>query len=59
MLVVMFSGCLTAYLGTGPSYPTQTGFNPNCKKYWWANLLYVNNLVKSDKIVWRLFFDLQ
>ncbi len=55
MLVVMFTACLTQYLGTGPFYPTQTGLDPNCKTHWMWNLLYVNNIVEPEKMVFNLF----
>ncbi len=50
MLVIMFSGCLTKYLGKGPNFE-KDGFEPMCKVNWWTNLLYINNLVHTDKMV--------
>lgn len=42
-LVILFSYALTPYLGDGPMYPSN-GFEAlTCSKYWWTNLLYVNN----------------
>lgn len=47
----MFSATLTKYLGTGPMYP-KDGFEINkCQDTWWTNLLYINNLVKTDQMV--------
>lgn len=51
MLVLMVSATLTKYMGSGPNYPKE-GFEINsCKTTWWTNLLYVNNLVETDKSV--------
>ena len=42
---------LTRYLGTGPVYP-KDGFEQNmCRDTWWTNLLFINNLYKSDNMV--------
>lgn len=49
MIALMISACLTRYLGDGPLYP-EGGFEMNyCTDTWWTNLLYVNNLVNTDK----------
>ena len=53
LLVIMFSGCLSQYLGSGPYFP-RDGFEPNCKTNWWVNLLYINNIVGSEKMVRQL-----
>lgn len=50
MLTMMFSATLTKYLGSGPFYP-QTGFEVDQCESWWTNLLYINNFVKTDKMV--------
>jgi hypothetical protein len=43
MLVMMVATNLTPYLGNGPNYP-QVGYEPTCSKYWWQNLLFIQNL---------------
>ena len=58
MFVVMFSGCLTKYLGKGPNFE-KNGFEPMCEVNWWTNLLYINNLVRTDKMVSFAFFSLK
>jgi hypothetical protein len=51
MLVLMVSVCLSKYIGSGPLYP-KDGFEIDyCRNSWWTNLLYVNNLVNTDKQV--------
>ena len=46
---MMISAALTPYLGSGPLYPRDNGFEyDKCKGTWWTNLLYINNLVKYD-----------
>jgi len=52
MLFLMTYVPLAKYLANGPFYPQSTGFDVDeCRDTWWTNLLYVNNLVKSDKMV--------
>lgn len=62
-LVLMFSACLTQYLGTGPHYPTKDGLDKFCRTNWWLNLLYINNIVKPDEmcfgVAWYLANDMQ
>jgi hypothetical protein len=48
MIVLMTFGCLHMYMGNGPLWPENMDSAINCKKYWWTNLLYVNNLVRVD-----------
>ena len=50
MICVLLSTNLSKYLGTGPIYPLE-GFDAFCKDSWWTNLLYINNLVKTDEPV--------
>jgi hypothetical protein len=55
MIVLMFLITLLRYLGNGPIYPLD-GFEKNmCQDTWWTNLLYINNLVKSDNMVTFVF----
>ncbi|CAF0932692.1 unnamed protein product [Brachionus calyciflorus] len=63
MLVLMVSALLSKYLGKGPMYP-KDGFEINkCQNSWWTNLLYINNLVKTDEpclgVSWYLANDMQ
>ena len=42
---------LSAYFGAGPLYPS-TGFEPPvCKTKWWANLIFLNNLINPEIMV--------
>ena len=55
MLVLMVSACLSKYFGSGPFFP-KDGFEIDyCRTSWWTNLLYINNLVNTDKQVSLLF----
>ncbi|XP_071955988.1 nose resistant to fluoxetine protein 6-like [Antedon mediterranea] len=56
MMVIFIFTTLTPYFANGPLY--QSVFDPNpppgvesqatyCQKYWWTNLLYINNLYPS------------
>ena len=51
MIVMMPFTCLQTYLGGGPLWPATLETATNCRKYWWVNFLYVNNLVKVDDMV--------
>ena len=42
MFVLLFYDKLTGFLGDGPAW-FQQQTNPACDKYWWSNLLYINN----------------
>lgn len=64
MLVVMVSTNLTAYVGRGPLFPSILSFESDgCSRYWWTDLLYVNNLVKLQEmclsVSWYLAYDMQ
>ncbi|CAG7817088.1 unnamed protein product, partial [Allacma fusca] len=55
---------LVPYFGNGPYWFALTQDNTNCRKYWWHNLLYFNNLVKYDPDLcysesWYLANDMQ
>jgi len=57
MIIVMISACLTKYFGNGPFFAPD-GFEINqCRESWWTNLLYVNNLVRTEKLV--INFDIR
>lgn len=49
MAVLMFFACLYRYVGSGPLWVPEAG--DLCKKNWWTNLLYVNNLVNVEGMV--------
>lgn len=51
MLVLGTHTALFKYWGSGPMWPFYTGIEPNCKDYWWRNLLYINNLFNSSEMV--------
>lgn len=46
MFVLLFYDKLTGFLGDGPTWFRQQT-NPACDKYWWSNLLYINNFWPS------------
>jgi hypothetical protein len=48
MIVLMTFGCLYPYLGDGPLWPKQIVAADNCKKNFWTNLLYINNVVNTE-----------
>ena len=51
MIIVMISSTLTKYFGNGPFF-SPNGFEiDQCRETWWTNLLYINNLVKTEKLV--------
>ncbi|KAJ8321113.1 hypothetical protein KUTeg_002700 [Tegillarca granosa] len=61
MAVLMFFACLYRYVGSGPLWVPEAG--DLCKKTWWTNLLYVNNLVNVEDMCmgwsWFLANDMQ
>ncbi|XP_076454789.1 nose resistant to fluoxetine protein 6-like [Babylonia areolata] len=64
MLVIMVFTCLSPYWGSGPFWSgSNVGDRRNCEDKWWTNLLYINNLVHSDKQClgqsWYLANDMQ
>ena len=42
MFVLLFLDKLSGFLGEGPFWYIAQAENP-CGKYWWTNLLYINN----------------
>ena len=42
MFVLLFFDKLTVFLGEGPYWPNYQS-DEACNKYWWTNLLYINN----------------
>ncbi|XP_033764117.1 LOW QUALITY PROTEIN: nose resistant to fluoxetine protein 6-like [Pecten maximus] len=65
MLVLMVSATLTRYMGGdgGPNWVKNGIERDFCKETWWTNLLYINNIVKTDKMCigwsWYLANDMQ
>ncbi|XP_052816398.1 nose resistant to fluoxetine protein 6-like [Mya arenaria] len=64
MLVIMVGTVLLPYIVSGPFW--NGGEFPNmggCRKYWWTNLIYVNNYVIDDETCmgwsWYLANDMQ
>ena len=51
MLFLMFYSCLMIYWSDGPLWPTGGMQGEYCETAWWKNLLYINNLVGTDKQV--------
>ncbi|OMJ91137.1 hypothetical protein SteCoe_6401 [Stentor coeruleus] len=66
MFCLFFFWTLQEYLGNGPLYiGIEDYFFPECKEYWWTNMLYLNNLIPDGKgngcfgIGWYLAVDMQ
>ncbi|XP_078604976.1 nose resistant to fluoxetine protein 6-like [Branchiostoma floridae x Branchiostoma japonicum] len=63
-LLMVFT-CLMEYMGSGPWWAIRGDFTMStvqvCRKYWWANLLYINNYVgyKCFPHAWYLGVDMQ
>lgn len=65
MFIMCFFWSMQEYLGNGPLWYYASEFNKDCHKYWWANLLFVNNFVPDWKstqcvpVAWYLAVDMQ
>ncbi|KAK3732191.1 hypothetical protein RRG08_026573 [Elysia crispata] len=64
MLAIVLVLGLQQYCGQGPLWESvQPSDKVYCEKYWWTNLLYINNLVYEDKPCfehsWYLANDMQ
>ncbi|RUS73918.1 hypothetical protein EGW08_018323 [Elysia chlorotica] len=64
MLAIVLVLGLQRFCGQGPLWETvQPADKVFCEKYWWTNLLYINNLVYTDKVCfghsWYLANDMQ
>ena len=67
--VMFFAWFLTLHLADGPMYQQEVGVGSpwyqKCAKYWWTNLLYINNLYPTETTnscigwVWYLANDMQ
>ena len=47
MFVLLFYDKLNGFLGDGPFWYQAQEKNP-CDKYWWTNLLYINNFYPTS-----------
>jgi peptidoglycan/LPS O-acetylase OafA/YrhL len=66
MFALFLAWCYVKYLGDGPIFYNADGINPQCKDYWWANMLFINNFIPDGKFVggcfgwaWYLADDMQ
>ncbi|OWF42585.1 nose resistant to fluoxetine protein 6-like [Mizuhopecten yessoensis] len=63
MITILMFATVSEYMKSGPLMPTSFPYIENCKESWWTNLLYVNNLVMTDKPCggwsWYLANDMQ
>ncbi|XP_070565021.1 nose resistant to fluoxetine protein 6-like [Ptychodera flava] len=67
MFVIFFTTYFLPYLGSGPYQPLVHDLQEPCRKYWWTNLLYINNLVpwpadiekQCFEVAWYLGNDMQ
>ena len=63
--LLFFGAGLSIHFATGPYTSLADPFGPNCAKYWWTNLLYINNLFPwklNDQCMgwgWYLANDMQ
>lgn len=48
MFVLVMSFKLAPFIGRGPFYFVEEQYFDRCDKYWWTNLLYINNLYPHD-----------
>ncbi|XP_065198612.1 nose resistant to fluoxetine protein 6-like [Sycon ciliatum] len=60
MFVILMVIYVTPYIGQGPIWPhLMQGMGDTCKKYWWTNLLYINNFyptgLASECIGWSWY----
>ncbi|KAK7474874.1 hypothetical protein BaRGS_00033876, partial [Batillaria attramentaria] len=64
-ITIMALTCLLPYMSDGPNWTRDSrAYYSNCNKYWWTNLLYINNFYSSlkDQCIpwsWYLSVDMQ
>ena len=62
-LIMLVLTTLILHLGSGPQWERMEAQSELCEKYWWRNLLYINNLFDEDKSCmgesWYLACDFQ
>ena len=51
MILLGINTALSRYFAEGPFWPETDGLDPTCVDSWWANLLYINNLVPNHEYV--------
>eukprot|EP00057_Strongylocentrotus_purpuratus_P001394 XP_001198703.2 PREDICTED: nose resistant to fluoxetine protein 6 [Strongylocentrotus purpuratus] len=62
---MLFALYLRPYMGEGPLWANSAHYTFNCDKYWWTNLLYINNFYPKSVPegciywVWYLANDMQ
>ncbi|CAD6244916.1 GSCOCG00013530001-RA-CDS [Cotesia congregata] len=50
-VLIMFIALILPHLGSGPYWSLKVGLeSESCSNNWWANLLYINNYVNTDKL---------
>ncbi|XP_022247209.1 O-acyltransferase like protein-like [Limulus polyphemus] len=63
MLLLAFDAVLWKHLGSGPYWPEEGMEGTKCSKYWWRNLLYINNMWNATEMcmgwTWYLANDMQ
>ncbi|XP_034938093.1 nose resistant to fluoxetine protein 6-like [Chelonus insularis] len=62
LILIMFITLILPHLGSGPYWNYKIGFESEaCASSWWANILYINNYVNTDKLCmfqsWYLSVD--
>lgn len=61
---ILFVSTIYRHVGTGPLLPAVTSqMAEDCQKYWWTNILYINNYIAVDHMClgqsWYLSADMQ
>ncbi|XP_021346367.1 nose resistant to fluoxetine protein 6-like, partial [Mizuhopecten yessoensis] len=63
MLMLFIDMSLFRYVGDGPFWSKEGTDGKFCRSSWWTNLLYINNVVKTDEMCfgwsWYLANDMQ
>jgi hypothetical protein len=53
---MLINATLIRYVGSGPLLPAVTEQRAEeCQKYWWTNILYINNYIGVDDMVSAIF----
>lgn len=50
-IMVGMGATIFNYVGNGPGWDTVETSEEKCRKYWWTNILYVNNLFHIGEMV--------